>query len=177
MTEVVGVHKIEIAQYYLECTEGSSNKFYRIVTVANKTTDKASMLIQYGPIGRTGSGSTTHGLTIQDIYNQASKKLNEKEKKGYLSKISKSSMKTGQPGDLTAHTFGLDKLKDKEVLSIMRRSFGSTFVETTMTTDGWKEMTEPSEADINETKEKINRMAEIEKERTSTYQSTWGAWA
>lgn len=179
MTEITGKHNVEITQYYLECTEGSSNKFYRIMVVANKTTKIASMMTQYGPIGRAGQSSWSHGINNYNstVYLEAQKKINEKEKKGYVRCLSNSKMMLGQPGQLNAHTFGDDRLKDKEALSVMRKDLGSSVVEQIMLLGGWGKMTEPSEADIKEAEEEKNRMAALDEERASAYQATWGMWA
>ncbi len=177
MTEITGKHSVEITQYYLECTEGSSNKFYRIMVVANKTTKIASMMTQYGPIGKTGQSSWSHGINNSTVYSEAQKKINEKEKKGYTRRLSNSKMMLGQPGQLNAHVFGNDKLKDKEALSIIRKDLGSSTVDQIMLLGGWHNSVEPSEADIKEAEEEKNRMAALDEERANAYQSSWGMWA
>lgn len=177
MTEIAGTHKIEIIQHYLEYTEGSSNKFYRIVVIANKTTNLSSMMTNYGPIGKAGQSSWSHGISLDFAYQEMRKKLGEKEKKGYVRCLSNSKMMLGQPGQLNAHTFGGDRLKDKEALSVIRKDLGSSVVEQIMLLGGWTTTVEPSEADIKEAEEEKNRMAALDEERASAYQATWGMWA
>ncbi|MFU9046382.1 WGR domain-containing protein [Acinetobacter tibetensis] len=178
MTDIiVGRFSVEITQYYLECTTGSSNKFYRIVVVANKTTKLASMMTQYGPIGKTGQSSWSHGINNSTVYSEVQKKINEKEKKGYVRCLSNSKMMLGQPGQLNAHVFGDNTLKDKEALSIIHKDLGSSVVEQIMIFGLWTVMVESSETDIKEAEEEKNRMAALDEERASAYQATWGAWA
>lgn len=177
MFEIAGVHKVEIHQRYLECTEGGSNKFYRILVISNKTTDKASVVITYGPIGRAGQTSIHSGYSINNANSLMRKKYGEKEKKGYVPLVSKSPIRLGLTGGLTHHTFGQDSLADKEVAKEIENAIGKTIFEQIKLADEWGELKEPSAQSKKEAETEKQNQAEIESERANQYETAWGAWA
>eukprot|EP01040_Poterioochromonas_malhamensis_P006676 gene6676-7193_t len=64
---------------YLECTEGSSNKFYEIVF----NEKDSSVFTRYGPIGKDGVSATKNFKSKEEARKFYDKTLQEKLKKGY----------------------------------------------------------------------------------------------
>lgn len=185
--EVKGRHQIVFNQSYLECTDGSSNKFYRTLVIGNKSSDLATLICTYGPIGRAGTSKVTHGLSMLKASNEAIKKVSEKERKGYK-KVKAKDVFIGSPGHLIAHTFGEDRLKDREVHSMLAKEIGRATLDEIMEKNGWLVEAETAEeAVLREKREaeaaakaKADEEARIQAEldaRTATYSSSWGEWA
>lgn len=185
--EINGHHKIEISQHYLECTDGTSNKFYRTVVIANKSTNLATLICAYGPIGRAGQGKVTHGVSLDAAWREAKKKVSEKERKGYVEAKAKDVF-IGSPGNLIAHEFGNDKLKDKEVLTTMGQEVGKHLLEEIMEKNGWSMPTETEEETADRLRSETEarakakadeeaRLKAIEDARATTYSAAWGEWA
>lgn len=185
--EAKGRHQIVFSQQYLECTDGSSNKFYRTVVVANKSTNLATLICTYGPIGRTGTSKVTHGLSLIKANNEAIKKVSEKERKGYK-KTKAKDVFLGAPGSLVAHTFGEDNLKDKEVDKVIASEIGRHTFDEIKERNGWLVEAETAEeAELREKREaealakaKADEEARIQAEldaRVATYSNSWGEWA
>lgn len=63
---------------YLELSDGESHKFYEV------TVDEVEVTIRYGRIGAQGQSSSTTYATPEMAQAEATKKINEKLKKGYV---------------------------------------------------------------------------------------------
>jgi predicted DNA-binding WGR domain protein len=66
---------------YLEFSENNTHKFYEI------TVDDATIIIRYGRIGETGISSSKLFLTPDKAQAEATKKIREKTKSGYVEAI------------------------------------------------------------------------------------------
>lgn len=185
--EVKGRHQIVFTQSYLECTDGSSNKFYRTLIIGNKSSDLATLICTYGPIGRAGTSKITHGLSSIKASNEAIKKVSEKERKGYK-KVKAKDVLLGAPGNLVAHTFGENVLKDREVHSLITKELGRSTFDEIMGKNGWLVEAETAEEAAEREKReqaalakaKVDEEARIQAEldaRTATYSESWGEWA
>lgn len=170
--EVKGKHNVKIIQAYMECTEGTSNKFYRVIVIANETANFATIMTQYGPIGAAGRTALQHGLTIAEANEKLFKVREEKVKKGYKPFEDKSPIKLGLKGNLIGHTFGIDKLKDKEVTKEIVAAIGKTAWQEILANDAWNNQSDASE--FVETKEEAK---ETPQARAQAYGSSWGEWA
>lgn len=80
---------------YLELSDGKSHKFYEA------TVNGTEIIIRYGRIGTTGQSSSTTYATAETAQAEATKKINEKLKKGYLRISSREDLPTpsDQPTD------------------------------------------------------------------------------
>jgi len=80
---------------YLELSDGKSHKFYEA------TVNGTEIIIRYGRIGTTGQSSSTTYATAETAQAEATKKINEKLKKGYLRIASREALPTpsDQPSD------------------------------------------------------------------------------
>ena len=184
--EVNGRHQIQISQTYLEYTEGSSNKFYRTLVIENKSTNRATLICTYGPIGRTGTDKITHSTGVI-CHSEAAKKIAEKEhKKGYK-KVKPKGVSIGTAGNLVAHTFGEDKLKDREAWNTLEIDLGKHTLNLIAKEGNWGITAETAaEAKIREKREaeaaaKVKaeeeaRLQAIESERSANYDASWGLW-
>lgn len=182
-----GRHQIVFEQQYLECTEGSSNKFYRTLVVINKSTDLATLICTFGPIGRAGSSKVSHGISPARARSEAAKKVTEKERKGYK-KAKARDVFIGAPGSIVAHTFGVDSLKDREAEKIISSEIGRSMLDEIKEKDGWAvEAETAAEAELREKREaealakaQAEEQARVQAEldaRAATYSTSWGEWA
>ncbi len=74
---------------YLECTEGSSNKFYEIVF----NEKDSSVFTRYGPIGKDGVSATKNFKSKEEARKFYDKTLQEKLKKGSMNPLIMRTMK------------------------------------------------------------------------------------
>lgn len=183
--EVNGRHQIQISQTYLEYTEGSSNKFYRTLVIENKSTNRATLICTYGPIGRAGTDKVTHSTGVA-CHSEATKKIAEKERKGYI-KAKPKHISIGTAGNLVAHTFGEDKLKDREAWNTLEIDLGKLTLNEIAKEGNWDVTTETAaeaksrekreaEAAAKAKAEEEARLQAIENERSANYDASWGLW-
>ena len=120
-------------------------------------------------------------------WSEASKKATEKERKGYIRTKAKDIF-IGAPGNLVAHTFGEDTLKDKEVLALLSQAVGKYTLDEITSKDGWLVSAETeAEANLREKREaealakrEADELARTQAEldaRTATYNKAWGEWS
>lgn len=83
---------------YLELSDGQSHKFYEV------RVDGAAVTIRYGRIGTAGQSSTSTYATAEKAQTEATKKINEKLRKGYLQHSSEMHSQLSQPTALSQET-------------------------------------------------------------------------
>lgn len=183
--------KIKISQTYLECTEGSSNKFYRtiVVTNANTKSRESAFVTNYGAISTYGQKSVQFGLTESQAFANERKKIVEKQRKGYVEAVCPERRNLGCPGADNVHIFGENKAKDELFLGRLEDAVcGGEVLEKILTACAFYDETlSPEEIErrmqvetaakaLAEAKER-ERLKAIEDERKASYDSNWGAWA
>jgi predicted DNA-binding WGR domain protein len=177
MLNITGRHVITIRQEYLEYTDDSSNKFYRTLVIADATTDTGTLICQWGVIGTKGQEKVIHYKRYQSAFNEASKKTNEKNRKGYVHQLDRSPMKIGTPGHLSDRTYGKpdNEAKDKEADEAIKKEIGSLLFEAIVSEHGWNSYTDEEIKTAQLEREFAAERSQIE--RSAAYGSEFGAWA
>lgn len=184
--------KIKVYQTYLECKEGSSNKFYRTVVVTNpnaKDTRQSAFVTNYGSIGTYGQKSCSVAITESQAFANERKKVTEKKRKGYIDATCPESRNLGCMGIQNDHTFGYNKAQDELFLGKLEDAMcGREHMESFLMNCGmYNETFSPDEIErrmqaetaakaLAEAKER-DRLKAIEDERKASYSSSWGEWA
>lgn len=183
--------KIKISQTYLECKEGSSNKFYRtiVVTNANSKNRESAFITNYGAISTFGQKSAQFGLTESQAFANERKKIVEKQRKGYVEAVCPEHRNLGCPGADNVHIFGENQAKDELFLGRLEDAVcGREVLEKILVDCGFYDETlSPEEIErrmqaetaakaLAEAKER-DRLKAIEDERKASYSTAWGEWA
>lgn len=184
--------RLKITQTYLECKEGSSNKFYRtiVVTNANSKNRESAFITNYGAISTYGQKSAQFGLTESQAFANERKKIVEKYRKGYVEAVCPERRNLGCPGADNVHIFGENKTKDELFLGRLEDAVcGREVLEKILVDCGFYSETPISPEEIErrmqaetaakalaEAKER-DRLKAIEDARKASYSTAWGEWA